>query len=66
MDDVQKIYDDRLTTSFVDNKFTLIIFNAKYKYSGKYSIEVFIENIQLETRDDATAAVTLNVYGTFF
>ena len=66
MDDVQKIYDDRLTTSFVDNKFTLIIFNAKYKYSGKYSIEVFIENIQLVTRDDATAAVTLNVYGTFF
>ena len=66
MNDVQKIYDDRLTTSFVDKKFTLIIFIAKYKYSGKYSTKVIIENIQLETFDDATAAVTLNVYGTFF
>lgn len=66
MNDVQKIYDDRLTTSFVDKKFTLIIFNAKCKYSGKYSIKVLIENIQLETFDYATAAVTLNVYGTFF
>lgn len=66
MNDVQKIYDDRLTTSFVDKKFTLIIFNAKCKYSGKYSIKVLIENIQLETFDYTTAAVTLNVYGTFF
>ena len=37
MNDVQKIYDDRLTTSFVDKKFTLIIFNAKCN---------IVENIQ--------------------
>ena len=53
-------FEDRLTTTFNDNKFNLNISNAKYKDSGKYSIEV-----QLITKEDAISAVTLIVHGIF-
>ena len=53
-------FEDRLTTTFDDNKFILKISNAKYNDSGKYSIEV-----QLRTKEDTFSAVTLIVHGSF-
>ena len=54
-------YGDRLQTDFVDNQITLNIANTKYKDSGNYLIEV-----ELKTKEDANAAVTLKVHGNFF
>ena len=60
LDNGKIAFEDRLTTTFNDNKFKLKISNAKYKDSGKYSVEV-----QLITKEDTCSNVTLIVHGTF-
>ena len=50
-----------MQTDFIDNQITLNIANAEYKDSGNYQIE-----IQLKTKEDASATVTLKVHGNFF
>ena len=56
--DAEKIYDYRLKTDFVGNKFSLKIINAKYVDSGNYSVEV-----QLKPYEEEVAIV--NVHGMF-
>ena len=59
--DAEKIYDYRLKTDFVGNKFSLKIINAKYVDSGNYSAEVLLESFE-----KAVQVATVNVYGMFF
>ena len=60
LDNGKIAFEDRLTTFFNDDKFSLNISNAKYKDSGKYSVEV-----ELRTKEDTISAVTLIVHGIF-
>ena len=58
----QKYFKNRLITNLDDNnKFMLVITNAKYEDRGIYFMEV-----QLTTKEDASSTVTLNVHGMFF
>ena len=59
--DAEKIYDYRLKTDFVGNKFSLKIINAKYVDTGNYSAEVLLESFE-----KAVQVATVNVYGMFF
>ena len=61
LDNGETAFDDRLTATFNDNKFNLKISNAKYKDSGKYSVDVLLRSIELEF-----SAVTLIVHSIFF
>ena len=58
----KKIYGERLKTNFADNRFTLMIFNAKYIDSGNYSVHFLLK----KSKESAVEAATVNVHGMFF
>ena len=60
-DQGREIFSDRLSAEFHENHVTVHISNAKYTDSGEYRLEV-----QLTTKEDASASVTINVHGNFF
>ena len=57
----KEYYENRLQTRYSDNEVTIDISDAKYKYGGKYRVE-----ITFNSKERSTSWISLNIHGMFF